>query len=258
MYRAGHGKKSKSGGGFKKALGPVALVALGLAVVFAIGYGAKLYNPADKPADGPVSTPKVSTPAPTTPGSTGTQPTPPKTETKTPPPDPNKPILDARAHIDHSGGAAKTMTVTMYYADGLQKLESLQPVEILVAQTNSMIKAIAEQVVNAPENVKLYSNVPPGTKVQSVNWDPKTGVATVDLSAEAARVQGSAAASTMRATFVYSLTTLKDVKAVQLWVNGRPAMLHEVEWSKPISRADLEKLSPSWKIEPLVKFAGKA
>jgi spore germination protein GerM len=60
----------------------------------------------------------------------------------------------------------------------------------------------------------------------------------------------------MKASFVYSLTEVANVKAVQLWVNGRPAVLHGMEWAKPISRADIQAQS-AFKIDQVVKYATK-
>jgi spore germination protein GerM len=145
------------------------------------------------------------------------------------------------------------MLVTVYYADGLKNGDTFVPVQVRVPATVSTIKTAAEQVVQAPENLKLYSSVPVGTKVQSANFTAATGVATVDLSAEAANVQGTAAAQTMMASFVYTLTEVPNVKAVQLWINGHPAVLHGIEWSKPLSRQDLQAQYPH-QVEPMVKF----
>lgn len=162
-------------------------------------------------------------------------------------------ILTARAKIDRSEGAAKTMLVTAYYSDGLKNGMSLQPVEIKAAHSVARIKVTAEQVVNPPQDLKLYSNVPAGTKVLSVNL--KQGVAIVDLSPEVAKVTGSGAVNNIMASFVYSLTAIPDVKAVQLWVNGRPALLDGLEWSKPLSRADLDGRN-LYKVEPVIKYTG--
>ncbi|MFZ5827591.1 MAG: GerMN domain-containing protein [Bacillota bacterium] len=181
---------------------------------------------------------------------TSTKPATPPNETSTPS---DQATLAGRAKINRSEGAAKSMLVTAYYADGLKNVMSLQPVEIKVARSVARIKATAEQVINAPQDLKLYSSVPAGTKVLGVNL--KNGVAIVDLSPEAAKVRGSAAVNNIMASFVYSLTAIPDVKSVQLWVNGRPALLDGFEWSKPLSRADLEGRN-LFKVEPVIKYAG--
>lgn len=162
-------------------------------------------------------------------------------------------VVAARARIDRSGGAAKSMLVTVYYSDGLKNGESLQPVEMKVEHSVGRIKLTTEQILNPPQDLKLHSNVPKGTTILGVNF--KNGVAIVDLSPEAANVKGTAAATNMIASFVYSLTDIPDVESVQLWINGQPASLHGIDWSEPLSRADVE--SRNWfKVEPAIEYSG--
>lgn len=162
-------------------------------------------------------------------------------------------IMGQRRRIDRAAGAAESTLVTVYYADGLKAGESLTPVEIRVPRSLSPIQEVTKQVINAPNELKLYSNFPAGVQVKSVNIHRETGIATVDLSAQASDVQGSASAAVMRAALVYSLTEFKEVKAVQLWVNGRTAVLHGIAWDQPISRLDLEQRQ-EFKIEPVIKY----
>jgi spore germination protein GerM len=271
VYRAGggggHRRRGKGGGSglFRVLTGPFGLVLLGIAVVLAIGYGAKWYQSKGEPAvvtpaaktgsNGAAGNDQVQAPA------TNQTQTPPKTEPPKAaqpapePADPNKATVEGRSHIDRAGGAQQTMLVTAYYYDGLKASDTLVPVQIRVPLSVSNIKVTAELIVQAPEEFKLYSNVPKGTKVNSVNL--KDGVAYVDLSAEAGNVQGSAAAVAMQHAFVYSLTEIPNVKAVQVQILGRPAMLHGIEWSKPLSRADLKAQSPV-AVDPLIKFVPKS
>lgn len=255
MHRSGGSRRSKGRKGGSSILrlfaGPVGIGAVVIGLILAVGVWGKDAEPALKPAESAQSKPAAEQPKPVTSVPVQASPTPEQPKPAVPD---NSEILQKRRRLDRSGGAAKTMLTTVYYADGLKENASLQPVEVRIPLTTSIVLAISEQVVAAPADLKLYSNVPAGTKVKSVNLDRKTGVATVDLSPEAAGVQGSEAAQNMRASFVYSLTELKDVKAVQLWVNGRPAMLHGIEWSEPLTRAKLEERS-TYKIEPVVKFA---
>ncbi len=172
--------------------------------------------------------------------------------------DPVDPAIQvARARIDRSGGAAETMLITVYYADGLRNGLALQPVQMRVPRQVARIALTAEQIVNAPEQLRLYSNLPEGTRVQSVDFDPDTGVATVDLSKEAAGVQGSSAAATIMASFVYSLTEIPGVEAVRLWINGYPAELHGIIWDRPLTRKDVAERNP-FKILPVIEYDGPA
>jgi len=79
-------------------------------------------------------------------------------------------------------------------------------------------------------------------------------VATIEVSPEVETVQGSAAAVNIMASFVYTLTSLPNVKAVQLTVGNRPAMLHEIEWTKPITRAEMDAKA-YYKVEPVIHFS---
>ncbi len=256
MQRSGGSRRSKGRSGGSGILrlfaGPVGFIAVILGLVIAVGVWGKEAPPATKPAENTqqqAKQPQPEQPKPTQPATPAGQP---PVQAKPTEPD-NSALLAKRKHIDRAGANAKTMLVTVYYADGLTDGTSLQPVEVRVPQSESVAQVTAEQVIAAPTDLKLYSSVPAGTKVKSVNFNRATGVVTVDLSAEAADVQGTEAAMNMRASFVYSLTALKDVKAVQLWVNGKPAMLHGIEWSQPLSREQLQERS-SYKVEPVIKF----
>lgn len=227
-------------------------------MVFGLGYWVKNYGPEaaaetpPKPAE--VSAPKAGNtappaqkPAPVTPAPAPTQQTPAPS-----PADPNKDIAAKRSQIDRSAGAAKTALLTIYYADGLQTVDTLQPVQVRVEQTPSQIRRVSELIVDAPEDLKLFSGVPAGTKILSVNFNSTTGVATVDLSAELTKAQAGDVAK-IKAAFVYSLAQITGVKAVQLWVNGHPAMLHEQEWSKPLTPADIDALK-AFTVQPVLKY----
>lgn len=262
MYRAGRsrskgGRSRRGSSGLGRFLtGPVWLILLGVLVVFGLGYWVKNYKPAAEPPpdQGAVSAPKAgdSTPAPQNPAPTAQNPAPAPTQQTPAPADPTKDILAKRSHIDRSGGAAKTSLLTIYYADGLKATDTLQPVQVRVEQTPSQIRRVSELIVEAPEDLKLFSGVPAGTKVLSVNFNSNTGVATVDLSAELAKAQAGDVAK-IKAAFVYSLTQIQGVKSVQLWINGHPAMLHEQEWSKPLTPADMDAQT-LFAIEPVLKF----
>jgi spore germination protein GerM len=268
VHRAGRTrsrkKKGKAGGsGFLKSLaGPVGLVAIGLGVILGAGWWAQ-HAPAQEtvaPVSEQQATGGSAAQQPGAPQPSATQPQPPKAQpaqAPTPEPvkpkDPNEAILEARKHIDRSGKAA-AMNLTIYYVDGLKNGDTLQPVEIRLPQSLAYIKAVADQVINAPADLKLYSSVPAGAHVLSV--DLRAGVAVVDMSPEIAQVRGSAATQNIMAALVYSLTELKGVNAVQLWVNGRPAMLDQLEWSKPVSRADLQARN-LFKVAPVIAYSPK-
>lgn len=233
---------------------PVMVVLVIVLLVMSVGYWGKL-GPAKEAATAPpaeksnetAQTPPSPEPAKSQQPAKPSEPAPAKEDS-------NQAVLEARRHIDRSGGAQETSLLTVYYVDGLTNNAMLQPVEVRVPFTKGVVKATAEQVLNQPADLKLFSNAPAGTKVASVNLDAKTGVATVDLSAEAKSLRGSEAVHGLRASLVYSLTSIPNVKAVQLWVGGRPAVLDQISWDRPLSRADLEK-NGSYTVAPVVKFA---
>ncbi|HYG60596.1 MAG TPA: GerMN domain-containing protein, partial [Symbiobacteriaceae bacterium] len=266
VLRSGGGRKRKGRGPGRFLFGPVGAVLLGVLLVLGIGYAVKVYKPAAEPADAKVTAPgteapKNGTATPGTSNSTTTQPatTPVTTAPATTSPAATTPATTTaptpvadRAHIDRSGGATNKAKVTIYYADG-QLADSLQPVEIQIPFTTGWIKAIADQVVDPPRDLKLDSGLPPGTKVKSVDLRKDTGTAVVDLSPEAKGVQSASDASKIKAAFVYSLTELKDVKSVLVWINGFPAQFGPMVWDKPITRAELEA-QKLFKVEPVIHF----
>lgn len=158
----------------------------------------------------------------------------------------------AWAHLDRSSGATETMLQTLYWLDG-RTGDRLQPIEVRLAKTTGRARAAVEQLLNAPADLNLYTGVPAGTKVIDVRLT--NGVATVELSKEIESLQGSANAESVMTTLVYSLTELTEVKSVQLNVNGKPALLHGIEWSKPLTRQELtaRNLFP---VESVIRFDG--
>lgn len=145
------------------------------------------------------------------------------------------------------------MLVTVYYADGLTGGMSLQPVEMKIPRSTTPIKDTVEQLLNPPASLDLYSEFPAGT--HPLGFNLANGVATVDLSPEMAQVQGTAAANTIMASLVYSLTEIPGVEAVQLWVNGSPAVLHGVEWAEPLTRADMDARN-LFHVESVIPYSG--
>lgn len=143
------------------------------------------------------------------------------------------------------------MKITVYYADGLKNGEALQPVEVLVPKSAAVAKTVAENVLNAPTDLKLFSNVPAGTKV--LGAEIKDGVLTLDLSAEATTITGSASVQTMQAALVYSLTAVSGVQKVMVKVGGKTALFDQMEWSQPVSKADMD--ARNWfTIAPVIKY----
>jgi hypothetical protein len=201
-------------------------------------------TPETTPEGTPDETP-AGTSAETTDGAAG--------ESPAPPAGPGDAGLVARGQIDRSGGASETMLITAYFADGLEQGLSLQPVEIKVPFDLARIKVTASHLVNAPQELSLYSSVPPGTQVLETNL--KDGVAIVNLSAALEEVRGTAAVNNIRASFVYSLTSIPNVEAVQLWTEGRPAVLDGYEWSRPVTRAEIES-EGLYTVHDLIPYTG--
>lgn len=261
MVRSGGSRRGKGGGGKGRFFsGPVGAVIIGVLLILGLGYAVKNYKPADEPAAGKVTAPEAGAPKATTPATGNTTPaagtnTPAAPVASTPAPQPEQQAAAQRSHIDRSGGAASKDTVTIYYADALKGGESLQPVEVQIAvpANGAWIRTVADQVVNPPRELKLESGIPAGTTVKSVNFLRESGTAVIDLSAEAKGVSSASDASTIKAAFVYSLTELKDVKAVLVRINGFTAQFGQMVWDKPISRAELTAQNV-FRVEPVIKF----
>jgi germination protein M len=145
------------------------------------------------------------------------------------------------------------MLQTLYWIDGRTGDTRLQPIEVRLPKTTGRARAAVEQLLNTPADLNLYTGIPSGTKV--VNVSVTNGVATVELSKEIESLQGSANAESVMNTLVYSLTELTEVKSVQVNVEGRPAMLHGIEWSKPLSRQDLTARN-HLPVESVIRFDG--
>lgn len=256
------GKGKRRGRGIGRLLrSPLVPVLIGLAIVLGIGS----WMLRDTPPKQQVTAAGGEAGSAVEPAKSGAATTTePVKETEKPPERPKEPAtppkeaqggtepVEGRSRIDRSGGADKTMLMTIYYADA-KAGGNLQPVQVQVERQLGVIANAAQQVLNPPRELALESGVPAGTKVRGANLNKETGVATVDLTAEAGQVQGSAAAQTMMASLVYSLTNIQGVNAVQVWVEGRPAVLHGIEWDKPISRSEMEARG-LFSVAPVIEF----
>lgn len=232
-------------------MAPVLVVAMIITIVLGLGYWGKADPTATEKK--PTATPKAETKQPPA----TSQPAPAQKPAPTPPaakqPD-EKAILEGRRHIDRAGGVSETSLLTVYYADGLKSAPWLQPVEVRIPATRGVIRATAEQVLQQPNDLYLFSNAPAGTRVLSANFDSQLGVATVDLSSEVTGIQGTAAVENLRASMIWSLTNINGVRAVQLWVNGRPPTLAGILWDRPLSRDDLAQRG-SYQVAQVIKFS---
>ncbi|BAD39180.1 hypothetical protein, alanine-rich [Symbiobacterium thermophilum IAM 14863] len=159
----------------------------------------------------------------------------------------------SRSAIDRSVGAAETMRVTVYYVDFDAHMEALQPVQILVPFSVTPIKVSVEQLLRPPEELGLFSEFPPGTTARGFNL--VDGVAVVDLSATVEGVRGETAVNAVVATLVYTLTEIPGVEAVQLWADGKPAVLDGFTWSSPLTRADVAAWQ-AFRVEPVIEYSG--
>ncbi|MBY6277331.1 GerMN domain-containing protein [Symbiobacterium thermophilum] len=159
----------------------------------------------------------------------------------------------SRSAIDRSAGAAETMRVTVYYVDFDAHMEALQPVQILVPFSVTPIKVSVEQLLRPPEELGLFSEFPPGTTARGFNL--VDGVAVVDLSATVEGVRGETAVNAVVATLVYTLTEIPGVEAVQLWADGKPAVLDGFTWSSPLTRADVAAWQ-AFRVEPVIEYSG--
>lgn len=233
----------------------VALVLVALMSLGGLGYWAQSraanQTPPLTPDQGQGTAPAATPPTSITPAPAQNQ-----SQTQTPPKAQPTALPDGRpsawAHLDRSFGAAETMLQTLYWVDG-RTGDRLQPIEVRLPKTTGRARAAVEQLLKPPADLNLYTGIPTGTKL--VDLKVTNGTASVELSKEIETLQGSANAESVMATLVYSLTELPEVKQVQLNVDGHPAMLHGIEWSKPLTRQDLtaRNLFP---VESVIRFDG--
>lgn len=242
------GRRSTGRGGAQKAAAPIALILVALIAVGALGWWVQSKNQKETPALTPETPTATGSSSATTPSATPPpQPTPAKNAT----------LPDGRpatwAHLDRAAGAPETMRQTIYWIDG-RTGDRLQPIEVRMPKSTGTARAAVEQLVNPPKELKLESGIPVGTKVNDVRLTGK--VLIVDLTAEVEGVQGSAGANSIMATLVYTLTELSGVESVRLTANGLPAVLHGVEWTEPITRAQLAQRN-LFPIENVIRFDGQ-
>jgi spore germination protein GerM len=145
------------------------------------------------------------------------------------------------------------MLQTLYWVDGRNGAR-LEPIEVRLPKTTGKARAVVEQLLNPPKDLKLESGFPAGTKVNDVRL--KGTEVTVDLTTEVESVQGSAGANSIMATLVYSLTEVPGVGSVRLTANGLPAVLHGIEWTDPITREQLRARN-LFPVDNVIRFDGQ-
>ncbi|TYQ15923.1 UNVERIFIED_CONTAM: sporulation and spore germination protein [Acetivibrio alkalicellulosi] len=129
----------------------------------------------------------------------------------------------------------KIKDIVLYFSDYQAEfmVGEIRSVEI----EESIEKTIFEELKKGPESKELYSVIPEGTRLLSVNTED--GICTLDLSQEFISNQpgGTAAESITINAIVNTFTELPDIDKVQLVIEGqiREVLVHQVI-DKPIER----------------------
>lgn len=160
-------------------------------------------------------------------------------------------MLAARGRIDRSGGAAETRLVVVYYIDAFSDLQALQPVEVRIARTQSIARAALEALfAGAPE--AGLEGTPGRPSVRGLTI--RDGRAIVDLTGEVLQQRGGSAwEASVVWPIVYTLTELPGVTEVELRVEGKSQILHQLDLSRPLRRPERDGY---FRIQPLIRFAG--
>jgi spore germination protein GerM len=259
--------RKSSGGGFLRALvenviGPLGLVLLGVGIVLVIGWyvtseGFKLPVRTGKvaaPDAGQTGTPPAQQPSGQTGQPPAQQPAPPPSQETGSAPAPDEATIRVQRQQINRAGSEQAMKIVAYYVDGLTNAQTIQPIEMMVPVDKGRIRATVDHLINAPRDLKLFSEFPAGTTVLGANL--RDGVAIVDLSRELLSVRGSAASTAIQYVLVYSLTEIEGVNAVLLRVQGHPAQLDQIVWDQPVTRQQLEKRN-AYSIAPLLTYQGR-
>ena len=131
----------------------------------------------------------------------------------------------------------KTVSVTVYFSD--DQALYLVPEIHQVPKTPSLAEAAIKELIKGPNERGHYPTLPSGTRLLGI--DISGGVATANFSSELQDNQlgGSASGNLAITSIVDTLTELKDVKKVQILVNGRSDQpIAELDISQPFARDD--------------------
>lgn len=137
-----------------------------------------------------------------------------------------------------TGSATGQANVTIYFTQGSRLVTETRTVPAGTPARGSLDALLA-----GPQAAGHYSQVPNGTRLQSMNL--KGGTATVDLSSQVQNLEGSPAIPLFLAQVVDTLTQFSDVQRVVLEVNGKTVRSLGGEGMpvpEPMDRATVQKL----------------
>lgn len=129
-------------------------------------------------------------------------------------------------------------TVAVYFTQGSHIVS--EPHAVPAA---SPARGSIDALLAGPSAAGHYSQVPTGTKLLSLNLT--AGTATVNLSSQAANLEGSPAIPLFLAQIVETLTQFPDVQHVVIEVNGRPLRSLGGEGAavpEPLDKATVQKM----------------
>lgn len=125
----------------------------------------------------------------------------------------------------------------VYFADR-QAMNVIPEPRALVGEGGALATAVVQALLTGPTDPYLSQSLPTGTRLLR----PVTvagGVATVDLSGEMERLQGSAESSIAVNSLLFTLTEIPGVDRVQILVNGkRDAVVGNYQFTEPMARPE--------------------
>lgn len=162
-------------------------------------------------------------------------------------------VPDDRARIDRTAGQNPHIDLVIYYADLWQEGRTLQPVEVRLPHSVSVARLAVEELLRGAPEVGLGSGFPPGTGVQGLTI--RDGVLTVDFTPAFAALEPRWEAAAIN-SLLFTLTQFANIDAVQVWVDGHPAVLPSgTVWTAPRTRPAGDQVD-GLSIQPLIPYAG--
>lgn len=144
----------------------------------------------------------------------------------------------------------ETMTVSVYFLrdSRLGKVVGTAHREIQKPEDKTVAKSAITELLSGPtdeeEEIGLETAIPEATKLNSINLESETKVATIDLSEKFTTGEEETIQAQV-AQVVYTLTQFPTIEKVSFQINGQDIdNFGDVDLSQPVGRADFEEATP--------------
>jgi germination protein M len=154
----------------------------------------------------------------------------------------------------------ETMTVSVYFLreTRLGKAVGTAHREVEIPEGKTVAKSAITELLKGPTDkeaeIGLDTAIPDGTKLNSINLDSETKVATIDLSTKF----GNGEPDTIQAEIaqvVYTLTQFPTIEKVSFQIDGQDVdIIGDVDVSQPVDRTNFEEVTPLIFVETPAPF----